>query len=53
MSYDPNNRDGKSLEELCRLASSEMDSNELNQLIEQIDRRLDEQHKTQQLRKST
>lgn len=45
------NRDGKTLEELCRLASFEMDSNELNLLIEQIDRKLDEQHKAQRLQR--
>jgi hypothetical protein len=41
----------KTLEELCRQASVELDSRKLNVLIEEIDRMLDEQHKEARLRR--
>ena len=42
----------ETLENLCRQASQELDSKKLNQLIEQIDTLLDEQHKARSPRKS-
>jgi len=52
MSNGGNNPQRNALEELCRQASMEMDSQKLNRLIEEIDRLLDEQHKAQKLRRS-
>jgi hypothetical protein len=49
MPDDGNNPE--TLEQLCRQASQEVDSKKLNVLIEEIDRLLDEQHKTRNLRK--
>ncbi len=44
-------KSAETLENLCRQASQEADSKKLNQLIEQIDRLLDEQYKARTLRK--
>jgi len=52
MSDGGNNPQRNILEELCRQASSEMDSQKLNLLIEKIDHLLDEQYKAQKLRRS-
>jgi hypothetical protein len=51
MSLVGKNPDKKTLEELCRLASQEVDSKRLTDLVEEIDRLLEEQHKTQRVRK--
>jgi len=52
MSNRGNNPQRSVLEELCRQASMEMDSQKLNLLIEEIDRLLDEQYKAQKLRRA-
>jgi hypothetical protein len=52
MANGGNNPQRNILEDLCRQASNEMDSQKLNLLIEQIDRLLDEQLKAQKLRRA-
>jgi hypothetical protein len=52
MSLNRENQSQKTLEQLCRLASQELDSKKLAEMIEEIDRLLDEKHNAQVLRRA-